>query len=96
MPTPWIIEKVVLLSTAQRERILAAIQNKWGFCYNCMPQSNGEPVWIVPHDDLGYILLQSLRDTGISEAMSYELVKNLPEVVQELRLTCPALWDRAN
>ncbi len=53
-----------------------------------MPQSNGEPVWIVPHDDLGYILLQSLRSTGISEAMSYELVKHLPEVVQELRLTC--------
>lgn len=80
---------MAVLSTDQREKIEVVIQEEWGTCYNCMPYENGEPVWIVPHEDLGSILLQAFEDSGVSEEVNFESFERLAELIQELQLMCP-------
>lgn len=85
-----------LLTDEQIDRVVEALFNTWGTCYNCMPYEGGDPVWIVPHCELGEAIQVAFIDSKVADEVDYDPVDHIDELIEELQLSCPNCgtdWD---
>ena len=78
-----------LLTQSQIERLRSAIYEDSKRCYNCIPSSETDNVWVVAIWTLADAIEEAFDTTSINEEINFSIGDNADQIIAELALRCP-------
>ena len=78
-----------LLSQEQIERLRSSVYEHSKRCYNCIPSSETDNVWVVAYWTLGDAIEEAFDTTEVDQEVDFSLGEHIDEVIADLALRCP-------